>query len=213
MNGALRVVDRVRPEIGVAAALRLSACSSHSARQRRRDRRAVALHELRREVPGVVVDEQCHRILAQHRIRMPLAVLRDVDPRLKQPRAAAASTSRLTSRSAQPAGLKMRSVDAGNRASFLAGAPGTRDESSRRSWGTCPEDSARDTPRQNVHSNEQMNASPDSGGKSRSGSISQLGRSGHHGPLVMGQQPADAWTGGHLRYRTSRRRNSPPCSA
>ena len=66
----------------------------------------------------------------------------------------------------QPAGLKTRSVEAGNLASLLAGRRG-RVTSSPPQLGHRPSSTplAHDT--QNVHSNEQMRASVASGARSR----------------------------------------------
>ena len=76
---------------------------------------------------------------------------------------------------AQPAGLKTRSVEAGNLSSLAAGRRG-RATNSPPQLGHC----ARSTPlahgSQNVHSKEQMRASADSGGRSRL-QHSQFGRS------------------------------------
>jgi hypothetical protein len=68
---------------------------------------------------------------------------------------------------AQPSGLKTRSRDAGNFASFAAGRIGRR-SSSPPQFGHRPLSAPSAQERQNVHSNEQIVASRESGGKSMS---------------------------------------------
>ena len=75
----------------------------------------------------------------------------------------------------QPAGLTMRSVEAGNLASLAVGRRG-RTTSSPPQFGHSPPSKRLVQASQNVHSNEQMRASVDSGGRSRL-QHSQLGRS------------------------------------
>ena len=75
----------------------------------------------------------------------------------------------------QPCGLKIRSVDAGYLASFSAGRRG-RLTSSPPQLGQMPLRTVVAQSTQNVHSNVQMSASGDSGGRPRS-QHSQLGRS------------------------------------
>ena len=76
---------------------------------------------------------------------------------------------------AQPPGLKMRFVEAGLLASLPAGRLGLA-TSSPPQLGQMPISTVWAQETQKVHSNEQMRASPDSGGRSRS-QHSQLGRS------------------------------------
>lgn len=66
----------------------------------------------------------------------------------------------------QPLGLKMRSVEAGNFASLLAGRRG-RATSSPLQLGHCPASTPLAHDSQNVHSNEQMRAPVESGARSR----------------------------------------------
>jgi hypothetical protein len=68
---------------------------------------------------------------------------------------------------AQPSGLKYRSVDGGNLASAAAGRIGRR-ISSPPQLGHRPLSTPSAQPWQNVHSNEQIMASRESGGKSAS---------------------------------------------
>jgi hypothetical protein len=75
----------------------------------------------------------------------------------------------------QPSGLKMRWPDGGYFASFAAGRTGRRTNSPPQ-FGQRPLSRRSAQSRQNVHSNEQMTASPESGGRSRS-QHSQLGLS------------------------------------
>lgn len=76
---------------------------------------------------------------------------------------------------AHPSGLNTRSIDAGNLASFSAGLRG-RAVNSPPQFGHLPLSTVVAQSRQNVHSNEQMSASCESGGRSRS-QHSQFGRS------------------------------------
>src|SRR5579862_2049127 len=73
-----------------------------------------------------------------------------------------------------PPGFVLRTVLAGYLCSSSAGLRG-RAMSSPPQFGHLPASTAPAQPRQNVHSNEQINASADSGGRSRS-QHSQLGR-------------------------------------
>src|SRR5580704_410140 len=75
----------------------------------------------------------------------------------------------------QPAGLCTRVAEAGNRASFSAGRRG-RGTSSPPQLGQRPWSTVSAQARQNVHSNEQIRASAESGARSRS-QHSQPGRS------------------------------------
>jgi hypothetical protein len=68
---------------------------------------------------------------------------------------------------AQPSGLKTRSRDAGKFASFAAGRIGRRSNSPPQ-FGHRPLSTFSPQERQNVHSNEQIMASRESGGKSTS---------------------------------------------
>jgi hypothetical protein len=68
---------------------------------------------------------------------------------------------------AQPAGLYTRSLDAGYLASFPAGRRG-RETSSPPQLGHLPPSTPSAQAAQNVHSNEQMRASVESGGRSLS---------------------------------------------
>ena len=65
----------------------------------------------------------------------------------------------------QPAGLKTRSVDAGNLPSFPAGRRG-RATSSPAQFGQMPASTVSAQLVQKVHSNEQMRAAVESGGRS-----------------------------------------------
>jgi len=76
---------------------------------------------------------------------------------------------------AQPCGFSTRCVDGGNFASFSAGRRG-RATSSPPQFGHLPFSTVVTHVTQNVHSNEQMRASVDSGGRSLS-QHSQFGRS------------------------------------
>ena len=76
---------------------------------------------------------------------------------------------------AQPPGLKMRSVEAGLFSSLHAGRLGLT-TSSPPQLGQMPISTVWAQETQKVHSNEQMRASPDSGGRSQS-QHSQFGRS------------------------------------
>jgi hypothetical protein len=76
---------------------------------------------------------------------------------------------------AQPAGLKIRSLEGGNFTSFAAGRIGRRTNSPPQ-LGHRPLRMLSAQLRQNVHSNEQIVASAESGGRSRS-QHSQLGLS------------------------------------
>jgi hypothetical protein len=75
----------------------------------------------------------------------------------------------------QPSGLKIRSVEAGYFTNFSAGRRG-RATSSPPQLGHRPSSTPYAHERQNVHSNEQIRASDDSGGRSTL-QHSQLGRS------------------------------------
>jgi hypothetical protein len=75
---------------------------------------------------------------------------------------------------AHPSGLNTRCVDAGNLASFSAGLRG-RGVNSPPQFGHLPLSAVNTQSRQNVHSNEQMSASGESGGRSRL-QHSQFGR-------------------------------------
>jgi hypothetical protein len=75
----------------------------------------------------------------------------------------------------QPSGLKTRWLDGGNFASFAAGRMGRRTNSSPQ-FGQRPSSRPSAQSRQNVHSNEQITALCESGGRSRS-QHSQLGLS------------------------------------
>jgi hypothetical protein len=90
-------------------------------------------------------------------------------------RLAKRDTSRDYAALPQPCGLYTRSVEAGYFASFAAGRRG-RATSSPPQFGHLPRSTPSVHERQNVHSKEQMNASVDSGGRSRL-QHSQLGRS------------------------------------
>jgi hypothetical protein len=68
---------------------------------------------------------------------------------------------------AQPSGLKTRWGEAGNFASFAAGRIGRRTNSPPQ-FGHCPFGTPSAQDRQNVHSNEQIIAAGESGGKSTS---------------------------------------------
>jgi hypothetical protein len=76
---------------------------------------------------------------------------------------------------AQPSGLKTRWLDGGYFASFAAGRIGRRTNSPPQ-FGQRPFNTPSAQPLQNVHSNEQIMASRESGGRSRS-QHSQLGLS------------------------------------
>jgi hypothetical protein len=68
---------------------------------------------------------------------------------------------------AQPSGLKIRWLDGGYLASFASGRIGRRTNSPPQ-FGQRPFSISSAQSRQNVHSNEQIMASRESGGKSRS---------------------------------------------
>jgi hypothetical protein len=76
---------------------------------------------------------------------------------------------------AQPPALTLRSRDAGYFTNFSAGRTGRRTNSPPQ-LGQRPPSTVSAQLRQNVHSNEQITASTDSGGRSRS-QHSQFGRS------------------------------------
>jgi hypothetical protein len=107
-------------------------------------------------------------------------ILKAIQPRRDvTPGPEAAQTRRSTEREELPqrhfSGLKIRSRDGGFFASFSAGRRG-RCTSSPPQLGHLPPSTPSLHKRQNVHSNEQMNASVDSGGRSRL-QHSQFGRS------------------------------------
>src|SRR5262245_51055938 len=79
------------------------------------------------------------------------------------------------SRQLHPRGLTTRSVDAGYSRSFSDGRRG-RDTNSPPQFGQRPLSTSSAQERQKVHSNEQIRASAESGGRSRS-QHSQFGRS------------------------------------
>jgi hypothetical protein len=87
------------------------------------------------------------------------------------------------SRSAHPSGLNTRSVEAGNSASLSAGLRG-RATNSPPQFGHLPLRIELAQARQNVHSNEQIRASCDCGGRSRL-QHSQLGRSWSMGRFLQ----------------------------
>jgi hypothetical protein len=96
--------------------------------------------------------------------------------RRSNPASTRASSATIAHASAgQPSGLTLRTVEAGNLASLSAGRIGRR-TSSPPQFGQRPASTASAHARQKVHSNEQIIASGESGGRSAS-QHSQLGRS------------------------------------